>query len=148
MTKGRVLLEDEFEYQTVPFIVKVETVEKFVNAKTGEITSVSFDRTPPGYDRTPREWVICELVIGRVRPDYPFTIEKEWSDNVDKHFHTVVALDAPERVWKWKVFPTYEANRVREVDEVDSQAIAEKTIAKMKDAYENRDEVEDLEASV
>lgn len=145
MSKGRVLLKDEFEFQTVPFIVKVEVVERFVNAKTRELSKVCYDRTPQGYSRTPREWVICDLILCRVRPNYPYTIDKEWPENVDKHFHTVVPLESPARMWKWKFFPTYTAESVKTVEDVDETAVAKQTIAKMKKAYENRAEVSALE---
>jgi len=139
-----VLFKDEFEFQTVPFIVKVEVKEKFVNVKTGEMTSVSYDNTPKGYNRATRNWAICDVIIGRVRPNYPYTIDKEWPENIDKHFHTVVALEKPTRVLKWGFFPTHTPQQIRTLGEIDSEQIATKTIAKMKRAYENRDEVKSL----
>lgn len=138
------LLEDEFEFQTVPFIVRVEVQRRYIDGKTGESRGVNMYNAPTGMKKRPsKSWVICECVIARVRPDYPYTIDKEWPENLDKHFHTVVALEEPVKS-RGLIFTSWDTERKRTIEDVDEQALAKKTVAKMKSAYENRDKVSSL----
>lgn len=138
------LLEDSFEFQTVPFIVRVEVQERFVNGKTGESRGVNFHNAPTGMKRVPsKSWVICECVHARVRPDYPYTIREEWPENVDKHFHSIVPLEEPVKS-RGLLFTSWDSERKRTIQDIDEKELAEKTITKMKQAYENRHKVSEL----
>lgn len=136
------LLEDTFTFETVPFKVEVKQKDLFVNARTGETSEIVNGR-PDGFDRTPRNWVQCEVVVATLRPDYRYTVEKEWPENVDKHFGKIVPLENPVKNGWWRLC-TYSTMRVRDIEDVNPTAVAEKLIQEMKQAYENRTKVETL----
>lgn len=138
------LFKDEFEFKTVPFMVEVTVRDMYVNAENGSARGVNGYNAPTGMKEKPAEWVKCKCVVGTVRPDYPYTIDERWPENVDKHFQTVVALEKPEKS-SGLIFSSYSSVKERDVDDVDSEEVAKKTIAKMKSAYENRREVKSLD---
>lgn len=142
---GRVaLLEDELEFQTVPFLVKIEERVMFVNAETGECRVPNMYDAPKGLKKGGKMWVKCDCVIARIRPDYPYAVEKEWPENVDKHFSIVKLLDVPKKE-KGLLFTSYSSEQKQTRDDVDIQKMAKAVIAKMKKAYRERDKVVSIE---
>lgn len=141
---NKVLLKDSFEFKTVPFLVKVERKDMFVNGDSGEIKGINIHNAPSGYDKKPsKSWVICDCLIARVRPDYPYTIKDEWPENVDKHFHTVELLEVPSKS-KGLIFSKWDTEPNQDLDDVNIREMAEKTILKMKKAYIERTKVKSL----
>lgn len=138
------LLEDSFEYKQVPFIVRVEVQDRYINGRTGETRGKNMYGAPAGLRRSSRAWTLCECVIARVRPDYPYSIRREWPENVEKHFHTVVPLEIPVKN-RLLLIARWSAERTVNIEEIDVEKMAEVTIEKMKDAYENRNRVKSLE---
>jgi hypothetical protein len=141
----KTLLKDSFEFESVPFIVKAETRQRFVNWKTREMEKLGGDISKKSGDRKTNPWVLCEMVLVRVRPDYPYSVEKEWPENVDMHFSTIVPIDVPKKESVLFIVPKYTTERKQNIEDVKLQKAAEATIQKMKSAYENREKVATLE---
>lgn len=141
MSYPKKLLEDTFEFEQTPFLVKVEERDMFVNPRDGRICGVNINGSPtclgPRERASRRKWVICKAHVARVRPDYPYTIKKEWPDNVDQHFQAIELLEKPEKGWFF--YSTKEREPQR-----DRQELAKAAIAKLKKAYEEREEVAKL----
>lgn len=142
MGNTKLLLEDTFTFETVPFKVEVKQKDIFVNVRNKETTEV-VNGSPSGFNSTPRHWVQCEVVVATLRPDYSYTVEKEWPENVDKHFGKIVPLEQPVKNGWWRLC-TYSTMRIRESEDVDPTVVAENLIQEMKQAYENRDKVKTL----
>lgn len=134
-------LKDDFEYETVPFVVRVYDTDMFIHAKTGEVRGVNMHGAPSGMKRGSRKWVMCQCRVCRVRPDYPYSIDKEWPESVDKHVQLADPMEVPKRgiVFYGRGEPDEEPR--------EPQEIAEAAIDELQRRYEEADEPETLEAT-
>lgn len=137
---AKLLLEDTFEYQGIPFIVKVRRKEMFVNGKTDEIRGVNVRGHPVGMDKSPRHWVPCKAIVALVRPDYPYQSERKWIRNTGSQFRAVELLEEPvERglmLKRWGREPLEQ--------ERDREELAEAAIQKLKQAYKSSEAAQSL----
>lgn len=145
MRNRKTLLKDTFEFKTVPFLVEVEEREMFYHKDTGEIRTPNIKGHPRGMGRTPAGWRVCKARVARVRPDYPYRIEKEWPENVSKHFKDYELLEVPKKRSSFLGQLLHGDTREDREPERDAKEIAEGAIGKLKTAYEERDKVETLD---
>lgn len=97
MSEDRVLkLEDTFEYKNIPFIVRVQEQEMYINGKNGEIRGINAYGNPTGVERNSRHWVLCRCLVSRVRPDYPYSVNHKYEE-VDKHVKIIEPYELPKR---------------------------------------------------
>lgn len=139
------LLEDSFEFKGVPFLVKVQEREMYINAEKGRVTGVNMYGAPSGRDYVPAGWVMCDCIVAKVRPDYPFNAQNNFPDNVEKHHKAFEPLEYPEKS-RGILFKSWNAVHRQNRDEVDIQALAERAVDKLLDACETRTEVAELNA--
>lgn len=90
--------QDEFSFKSVPFIVEVYDETHYWGR---------YDERPP-----------CERRMAKLRPDYPYEVDKEWPDGADKHFHNVVWYEYPEK--KWWFLPEWKFNWRKVEQEVET----------------------------
>lgn len=138
----RTLLRDSFEFKTVPFIIVVEQKNMYINSSTGAVRKQTFAAEKEASGN--KQLVDCEVIVARVRPDYPYTVQKEWPDNVDQHFITVFPLETPVKEKHWGIISDWKAETQHTLNDVDIENLARATIEKMKTAYENRKKVKAL----
>lgn len=135
-------LDDTFEFEGVPFLVRVYDTDMFVHASTGEVRGINMHGAPVGMKRGGRKWVRCQCRVAKVRPDYSFKADVEWYQHVDVHVKVVEPFEVPERGLLF--YGTTEANEQPR----DPQPMAEDAIEELEDRYENADLPESLEVDV
>ena len=123
----RTLLKSTFIYKKVPFLIKVVQAERYIHKSCEKIRGVNFKGKPAGLDSS-KGWYICECIVAKVRPDYPYTIKEEWPPNVNQHFSTHEPLEIPKR--KLFRYTKVERNPQREPKEM-----AKDVKQKLKNAY-------------
>lgn len=122
-------IQDEVEYENIPFLIEVYDTDMYINAKSGEVRGINMYGAPTGMKKGGWSWVVCNCLVANIRPDYPYSKNEEYSE-VDKHVRVVEPYEKPT---KGIVFYGKEEQRV----DVEPVEIAEKAAEKLKKRFED-----------
>lgn len=141
------LLEDSFDFLGVPFLVQVKEREMFVNAEEGRVAGVNMHGAPAGRERVPRGWVICDCIVAKVRPDYPFSASHDFPENAERQHIVVETLEYPEKS-RDILFKSWSAEPDTDRDDVDVNSLAESAIQKLINEVKSTTKVRELEVGI
>lgn len=134
------LLQDSFEFKSVPYVVRVQVQTLLVNGETDEIHKDTMNNRPDGFLER-RKWARCDCLVARVRPDYPYTEREEWPAETSQHFYSVLPLEWPRKSYK-QIIPSYNTVQVQDLSELSkkeidyvAQELADEVVDKLKTAY-------------
>ena len=133
-------IQDEVEYTDIPFIVEVYDTEMYINGKSGDVRGVNIHGAPKGMKRGGRNWIVCECLVAKIRPDYPYPANKEYS-GVDKHVKIVEPYEIPN---KGILFYSKEDRKVS----LEPMELAEKAADKLKKRFEEYEPPEDVSPDI
>lgn len=127
----KTLHEETFEYKGIPFILIVEERDVFINPKTNEIRGQNIRERSTGLDSS-RGWILCESIVSRIRPDYPYSLpDDKQAEKFEKHHKEYELLEKPKSRFLFG-YKTVDREQERSVEE-----LGEITIESLKNAYES-----------
>lgn len=134
-------IKDDFKLNKIPFIVHVYDDDMYINGKSRDIKGINTRGNPAGLKGNGRHWVRCRCMVAKVRPDYPYTIKHEWTDDIDKHIEIVQPYEIPKRNI------IFYSKKDRDV-KTQPEELAEAAINKLKQRFEDYERPKELDSEI